>query len=189
MITTKQKEPVLTIPIGDWMKEYVREEVKVTTEEDIIGLLVNEKRSTVQVARLIIVAREAGQAPEGIIPANKPLLNTGGAMAIQSMLTQRYREKKLKNGKVIKVREFVAPVKRKIKFTKDGQAEEEVNGDKGIVSVESDIACERALKYLSRRVPGYIYGRLKVVAVNGGDITEAADALKREIDEMVSKLT
>jgi hypothetical protein len=45
------------------------------------------------------------------------------------------------------------------------------------------------MKYLLQRVPGYIKGRLNIIAVSGGDVRQAADSLKSMIDEMVKQLT
>jgi hypothetical protein len=184
------KEPMLKIPIGDWVQEYDQLEVDVSTEEALIQTIASKQMSTIQAARLAIVARERGAAPAEMLPPNKLLLNTGGAMDIQGKIARRYKEVQLTNGSTIKVREFVAPVREHP--TEEPEEEEGTTGqlpeDTGIVEAVSEIAHKRAYDYLLQRVPGYIYSRLKLIAANKGDVTEAANALKKEIDEMVTKL-
>jgi hypothetical protein len=191
------KEPMIKIPIGDWVQEYDQLEVDVSTEEALIQTIASKQMSTIQAARLAIVARERGAAPAEMLPPNKLLLNTGGAMDIQGKIARRYKEVQLTNGSTVKVREFVAPVREHLTEEPDeeDQTTEQLNRtagqlpeDTGIVEAVSEIAHKRAYDYLLQRVPGYIYSRLKLIAANKGDVTEAANALKKEIDEMVTKL-
>lgn len=196
------------------MKEYVREEVDVSTEEKIIELATKDNMPTSQIARMVIIAREAGQCPDEMIPANKLLLNAGGAASIQQIIATRYRELELANNRTVKVREFVGPVREVYTQVKadevqstnelvtpmpileegevielERETESQVTIEPGFVDVQSEAACQRAIDYLLGRVPGYIYSRLATVAVNRGDVAGVADRLKSEIDRIVGELT
>ena len=57
------------------------------------------------------------------------------------------------------------------------------------VSSDSEEALRRAMNYLENVIPGHIFERLKVVAIAGGNVEAAANALKDEIDEQVARLT
>jgi hypothetical protein len=203
-VTIKTEEPTLKIPIGDWMKEFVREEVDVSSEEKIIELATKEKMPTSQIARLVIVAREAGYAPDEIIPPNKLILNAGASASIQQIIATRYRELEIANNKTVKVREFVAPVREVMTRTEEPEevelSTEQVIGEPetqpqqqptepGFVNVQTDEACQRAIDYLLGRIPGYVYSRLAIVAVNGGEVVQVAERLKAEIDRVVRELT
>lgn len=210
----QKNQPVLTIPIGEWMREYVREEIDVSTEEKIVELATKDKMPTSQIARMVIIAREAGAAPEKIIPPNKLLLNAGGAASIQQIIATRYRELEIANNKTVKVREFVAPVRevytqvkadeiqpinelvvpmldleeREITEMEESPVNQPEN-ETGFVTVQSEAACQRAIDYLLGRIPGYVYSRLAIVAVNRGEVAQIAERLKTEIDRVVGELT
>ncbi len=189
----------LKIDVTDWAIEHDEIEPQISNEDDLIGLAIRPGMNTAKVARLAIISRERGNAPADILPANKPLLNSGGAVAISTKIAQRHKEVQLKNGKTLTVREFVAPVRDE----DEGQATDDAQvanapsplpetlrhaQDATFVNVQSDEAKGRALDYLYKIVPGYIMGRLKIIAVNGGDVKAAADELKARIDEMVERL-
>lgn len=190
---TKTKEPVITIKVGDWAEEYQAAEPQITSEDDLVALVAEQGMSTSKAARLAIMGREFGAIPEGVMPENKPLLMTGGAKAVSDMIVRRRKEVKLESGKTISVREFVAPVR-----------EEEIEDENPTVILASGNpypslpetfapvigkeARDRALDYLLKVVPGYIMGRLEIIAANGGDVPAAANQLKALIDEMVEQL-
>lgn len=208
------EEFTLKIPVGDWMREYVREEPDVSTEEKIIEMATRDKVPTSQIGRFVIVAREAGAAPDEIIPANRLLLNAAAAASVQQIIASRHRELELPNQRTVKVREFIGPVKEVYTQVKaddiqpinelvvpmpvleEGEAieleEYPINQtaiEAGFVEVQSEAAQQRAIDYLLGRVPGYVYSRLAVIAVNGGDVAGIADRFKAEIDRIVGELT
>jgi hypothetical protein len=186
------KEPEIRIKVGDWANEYHEVEPHITGEDDLVTMVTQQKMNTAKAARVAIMAREFGNAPADILPGNKPLLNSGAAVAISSIVARRHTEVTLENGSTLTVREFVAPVRDE----EEGQNRDDTHLDYADPSplpetfepVVSEISKGRALDYLFKIVPGYVYGRLKVIAVNGGDVKAAADELKVKIDEMVTRL-
>ena len=184
---------LIKIDVTDWAVEHDQIEPSVTGEDDLIALVTKQGRSTAQVARLAIIARERGLAPTNILPENKPLLNAGAAVDISSKIARRMKEAQLPNGNTLTVREFVAPVREE---EEEGQLANDTQNvlapssplPETFVSVESPEARGRALDYLYKIVPGYIMGRLKIIAISGGDVKAAADELKNKIDEMVDRL-
>lgn len=182
----------LKIDVTDWTIEHDEIEPQLTGEDDLVSLVTRTGVSTAKAARLAIISREKGNAPADILPENKPLLNSGGAVAVASAITRRMKEIQLENGKTFSVREFVAPVREE----EEGQGVDDTQTPaapspltESFVSVQSPEARTRALDYLYKIVPGYIMGRLKIIAVNGGDVRAAADEVKAKIDEMVERLS
>lgn len=192
------KEPVITIKVGDWATEYHEVEPSIGGEDDLVTLMTQQKMSTPKVARLALMAREFGNAPANILPENKPLLNSGAAVAVSSIIARRHVEAQTPSGNTYSVREFVAPVRAPVREegeedhilsdTQEGNVPLPSPSDESFVPVQSEEAKGRAWDYLLKRVPGYIYGRLKIVAVNGGDVKAAAEELKVKIDELVLRL-
>jgi hypothetical protein len=204
------KEPVITIKVGDWATEYHEVEPNISGEDDLVGLVTKQKMNTAKAARLGLMAREFGNAPADILPENKPLLNSGAAVAVSSLIARRHVEAQTPSGNTYSVREFVAPVRDDASDdpweypldSPEGWEGEDHEGsdtlflsvsppspsDESYAPVQSEEASGRAWDYLLKRVPGYIYGRLKIVAVNGGDVKAAAEELKGKIDELVERL-
>lgn len=187
-MTTKT---LIKIDITDWVDEHDQAEPKISTEDDLIKLVTENKRTTAQAFRMATAARERGLAPADILPANKLILQTGGVLNINSLIARRMKEVRLANGSMTTVREFAAPVREE----EEGQLTcDTQQGRAPSPSLEfftpslSEEGNERAVDYLLKRVPGYVYGRLKIIAANGGDVAAAADALKTKIDEMVTRL-
>lgn len=183
---------LIKIDVTDWAEEHDRIEPDVSTEDKLTGLITGGKVSIPQAARLGIIARERGLAPDDILPANKPLLMTGAAKHISSVIASKHIEAQTPSGNTYTVREFVAPVRE----GEDDQLNNDtLEGDvtpspepETFASSQSEEGNGRAWNYLLKRVPGYIYGRLKIIAVNGGDVKEAAEELKNKIDELVLRL-
>lgn len=187
------KEPVITIKVGDWAAEYHEVEPSINGEADLVNLLTQPKMTAPKLARLAIMAREFGNAPADILPENKPLLNSGAAVALSSIISRRHIEAQTPSGNTYTVREFVAPVREEGEDDHDRSDTQITNvtpspESESFVPVQSDEGNGRAYDYLLKRVPGYIYGRLKIIAVNGGDVQAAADELKVKIDELVARL-
>lgn len=183
----------IKIPVEDWNQEFLQEEPNLTGENSLIDLRLQGVHPA-KIGRLAIIARERGVAPDDILPANKLLLNTGAALEISTAIAARKRTVETADGKEIEVREFVAPVREEEEghHTYDNQdnsaSPSPLPDNTAIISVLSDTARARALDYLLKIVPGYVYGRLAIIAVNGGDVAAAADSLKGKIDEMVERL-
>lgn len=185
------KTTLLKIDITDWVEEHDQAEPSITTEDDLIKLVTENKRTTAQAFRMATAARERGLAPADILPANKLILQTGGILNVNGLIARRMKEVQLANGSTTTVREFVAPVREE----EEGHSvcdTQKISAPSPLlefyVSTQSKEGNGRALDYLLKIVPGYIMGRLKIIAANGGDVAAAADALKAKIDEMVTRL-
>lgn len=206
----------ISIDVTNWLDEYMQEEVNVSTLEALIDRATQDRMTAKQLSRLVIVARERGEIDDDdMLPANKALLNTGGALSVNMMMSQQKRRIET-NGKTYLVRELIAPV-RDSYAADETQAEQAsqvadethtrrahtFDSEAGVtpkmeptppdtpylVRLGSPEALRRAELYLERRVPGYIMGRLLVIKESGGDVEAAGDMLKEKIDEMVGELT
>lgn len=166
----------IKIDVTDWQEEHDESEVQLLTEEDLVKL--STKMHPAKIARLYIISREKKLAPDDLLPANKPLFQTGAAAALSSVIARQKKSTTLPNGKEFEVREYVGVVKE----------EDEISFET-FVKVESEEGAKRALDYLLNTVPGYIMGRLKIIAASGGNVDDAAEQLKDKIDEMVRILS
>ena len=195
----KRQEPAIIIPIGDWLDEYVQEEVDVTSEDAVVKAQMDNGYHPAKLGRLLIIAQERGETEEGIIPKPKTLLNTGAALAVSQMFAQRKRAIQAPSGKEYKARELVAQVRE---YTdgdengKDGNGFEEAvdavfasDDSPAFVFVDDTLAIDRAFAYLEKRVPGYIWGRLLTISQSGSEeVRKAADMIHSKVDEMVERL-
>ena len=192
-------EPVIRIHYGDWLDEYMQAEPDVSTEQKLIDAL--KGATSAQVARWAIVARERGEAPEDLIKPNKLLLLGGTQADIASKYAAQKRRVQLENGKKIDIRAYVGPVAKE----EDSEASTDSDADPAadfeaaadfedqddnlfLVGALSAQGLERALYYLHHIVPGYVYGRLEIIAANRGDVQAAAQELIGQIERMVERL-
>ncbi len=180
---------VIKIDVTDWAVEHDEIEPDVSSEDKLVEL--STKYHTIKLARMAIIAREKGLMPEGIMPPNKVVLQSGAWLRISSLIKRRVSEKELPNGKTVEFREFVGVVRdedgQNTGDTLSAHADSSLTTDL-YVHAESDEGLERAIDYLLKRIPGYVYGRLVTIAANGGDVRKAADELKGKIDELVERL-
>lgn len=174
-----KKELTIITPIGDWEKEYLHEEVDVSSEEAVIAVRLSGDVSPQQLGRFVIVARERKETEADIIPPNKVLLSTAASVETRRILTRRQEPVETPSGRTYGAPAFVGPVR-----TPDDEAEEV----EPFVKLANQKAEERALGYLARAIPGHIWSRLLIVAAHGGDIVAAAQIVHDKIDEMVKRL-
>lgn len=158
----------INIDVTDWNKEYQEKEVNVTSQDEIIERA-KEGIKPSEMARLTIVARERGDASESIFPANKSLLMKGGAVNVSAIIASRMKEINLENGKTVKVRELTCPT----------EGVENV-----VVESYSENGLKNAQNYILETVTGFIYGRLVIIAENGGDV----EGIWREFQGRVNKM-
>lgn len=142
----------IKVDVTDWEQEYIQEETQILIEDDLVKLSTQMPAS--KVARMYLVSREKKQSPDDLLRPNKVLLNVGGATDLASVIVRRKKDVTLSNGKEFQIREYVG----------SGAEDEEDT----FVKVESDEAAKRALDYLLNIVPGYVMGRLKIIAHCGG---------------------
>lgn len=162
----------IDIDITDWNDEYQDKEVNVTNEDEIISRA-KEGVKPSEMARLTIVARERGDSPDDILPANKSLLMRGGAVNVSNIIATRMKEIILRNGKTVKVRELTCST----------EGIENV-----VVESYSENGLKNAVNYLLNSIPGWIYGRLVIIAENGGDVEGVWRELRVKVDEMIKEL-
>ena len=179
-------ELTVKIPIGDWEDEYLREEVELPSEDALVQAHVGRRLNVLKTARLAIVARERHEAPEDILPANKPLFNTGVAAAFMEAMRKREREVEI-NGQTKRIPIYIGAVAEPIE-TDGVETETPDQEPQTYTDSLSAEGAERAERYLLRVVPGHIYRSLKILAANGCNLSAAADSLKARIDEMVAEL-
>ena len=192
----------IKIDVSDWHSEYMQEEPNLCTKEEAIQTRIRERYHPARIGRLYVVARERGDADPETLPANKLLLMTGAAAAWSRMEAAEIETVRLPSGKEIEVRSWVAPVKAADWEPPDDDAEQYElvldDGDNGgkespddnpaPVHVTDPLASDRARRYLTERVPGYIYGRMKIIAAAGGDVWGVASELHDKIDELAARL-
>ena len=194
----------ISIDVTDWHEEVLHNEIEIAKQEDFAELITT--MTPQQLARLAVVMRELKKADEDIIPANKCLLNTGAAVAVTRYIVNQKKSIKTNSGKEVEVREFVGPVREQDShelsvIQMPGANPESLQAQQGqtscvtqekyayYVAVDDPGACERAIKYLRNKVPGYVRGRLATMVECGGDIVAEAELLKNTIDEIVAELT
>jgi hypothetical protein len=180
---TKQREMqagvMLAVDVTDWMQELEEENPNLADREQAITTQMERRFSPQKMGRMIVAGREVGKAEATLVPPTKLLIQTGAASHwVQSLVRER-ETFDLDNGKEVSVRRYVGT----------GLLEDLGETDDGSwVAAENPVAAERATKYLTQVVPGYIWGRLGILAANGGQVQAAADALKASIDDMVARL-
>jgi hypothetical protein len=163
----------IKIDVTDWNEEYQKKEVDLSTEEAIIKRA-KEGVKPSEMGRLVTIAQEKGDMADGVISSHKIRLMKGSAMAVSSIIAKFKTQSNLKNGNKVNHRTFTC-------------ATEGANVD-AVVDAESKAGLQNATNYLRNVVPGYIQGRLAIVAANNGDVRQLADELKTKIDEMVMRL-
>jgi hypothetical protein len=133
-----------------------------------------------------------GKVKDDELPPNKTVFQNGGTLAVNMAFKALEQECELANGKTITTRTFVGPVLSE-DDEDDGRTFELAMGeDDGFDSwhkVGGQGALNNAIAYVERRLPGYIRGRLEIIAASNGDVKSAADFLHNRIDEIVAQLT
>ena len=178
---TKRQELTVEIPIGDWEQEDLDAEPKITGPDSLIGL--RKAHGIGSVARMTAAARARKEAPLDIIKPDKLLYQSGIQADIAERIAGHMEAVQLGNGTEVNIRAYVA--------TPPQDAEDEDNGDENeglIVDAVSPDGLERAQRYLVRNVPGYVYGRLAIIAANKGNVREAAQGLVDAVWGMVERL-
>ena len=174
-------ELTVKIPIGDWEEEYLAAEPKIEGPDSLIAL--RKAHGIGSVARMTAAARARNEAPQDIIKPDKLLYQSGIQAEIAEMIAGRVENVQLENGAEIKIRSYVATPPQ----DEEGD-EDDGGGDDLIVDAISSDGLERAARYLTRNVPGYVYGRLAIIAANRGDVREAAQGLVDAVWAMVDRL-
>lgn len=197
---TKYK-PEIVIDVQDWDQEYVEREMDVTSDDAICQRL-KEGAGVGAVAKGTLIARLRGQAPEDIIAPDKMLLYSGARQEISVKALSKRAHVTLENGTELTFRALVAPVAEDDGAPEPEDTEQEVfdldveppnldppDDDPAFVSWSTPKAVDRARRYLLNVVPGYVRGRLEIIAANGGDVWAEISAFKSVVDGIGGALT
>jgi hypothetical protein len=169
---------IVKTDITDWQEEALQSEFLPENEEAIYKALDNGI-SSAKITRAVIVAREKQIAPTDIIRSNKLLLHAGGVLDIIRIAHKRKLEVETESGKSYDVPAYVGSVADK---------DDEKETDNSFVNSDSAEGMRRAIDYMEKIIPGYIWGRLLIIHNFGGDVRNEADKLKQNIDEMINRI-
>lgn len=151
-----------------------------------------------QAGRVLIISGERGDIEN--FPGSKLLLAAGGANYVSTHIANQKRAFELANGKTYHGRRFSAPVKTEDEDDDQGSSDNPSGDvesssslpnwlDEKVLPTTDHEAVNRAIHFLQRKVPGYIWGRLLIVAEQNPErVAELANELKKEIDDMVGRL-
>lgn len=183
-------EMKIEIDISDWHDEVVTSNIELHSIEDVVDAMQEMSIKPLAAARHLIVSRESGKADANVLPQNKLLLMTGGALEVNRRIDNLRRVASL-NGKDYVVREFVATVTTSPNH-KHGEMVYDSSmpmlpKDATLVCSDDEVALDRAENYLMTNVTGRIRERLLIIALGKGDVDGVAERLKNQIDSIVSE--
>lgn len=189
------KKYVVEIDVTPEVEDYRRNEYEIKTIEDAIKLRLSGAK-LYEVAKILIASKKLGELEKDTLPEDKWLYENGVKVKYASIEASRMRMAKMPNGKELEVREFVASVDQVLDDTQsasvNGKELESVQlerdthtSDDALLSSSDPAAVQRALDYLEIVVPGYVMGRLKIIAEHNGDYKKAAERLIEKVREMV----
>ena len=168
----------IRIDATDWAEQALRAELEIQGDEDVIKMA-DEGYTTGQMACILVGGRALGIVPAHTLKSDKLLLYGGARAEVATKYAACKRQAELVNGKTIEVREYVGPPGR--------EDDNEDDTPKTFVRSETDEGMRLAERYLARTVPGHVYGHLKIIAANGGDVMAAAEALASKVLSMAEE--
>jgi len=202
MTGTRDEKGDLIVPINiqPWENEYLEEEPEISGVDSLVEL--RKKHPSGKTARMLGAAQARGDLPERLTKMDVLLYQTGIEVDVASQITARMRTVRLENGREIHVRSLVGsppgdyesedPDEDSTEFDAETSTDGDgYGGDDNLglmVDMMSEDAQNRALRFLTRNVPGYVMGRLKIIAANRGDVRAAAQELIGRIWQMVEEL-
>lgn len=177
----------ITINIDDWKDETLRAEETPKNVDDLVNLALEQGYLSPQLFRMYAYLREAGIAEPDALPDNKTLLQGGGTVALDRRFVT-YKKIVEINGKQFNARAMVGPHSTKSESGEEDAEDVEDEEPNTWQSTGTPEAADLAWRYIERRIPGLIWGRLLVLADSKGDVKGAANMLHDKIDEMVELL-
>jgi hypothetical protein len=190
-------------------RQYLANEPDVETLDKAVQTMLQERKTVPQMAMQVLVAEALGHTTEEIIGTPKVVLRAGASRRFSDRVAALHCTKNAPNGREIQVRELVMHVSEP-EFEEDEEGDIDVPIQDSLatelsiekeqeavvdevdypVSIDHPLALDRAKRYFDRNVPGYIMGRLKIIAANGTrqEVEDAAEQLKVKIDAMVAQL-
>lgn len=149
-------------------------------------------------AQHVLVAETLGNTKQEIIGTPKVVIKAGAAARYHNLIGTFKTKCNTPSGNPVQVREVVLAVSEIEEEEPEEDDGVQVDNDKPRmlpddrmpVFVTDRLAAQRALQYLKRKVPGYVQGRLAILAVTEGEesVRNAAHDLKMAIDAIVEML-
>jgi len=170
----------IRIDATDWAEQALLAETEIQGDEDVVKMA-DAGYTTGQMACILVGGRALGIVPAHTLKSDKLLLYGGARAEVATKYAACKRQAELANGKTVEVREYVGP-------SPGREDDNEEDTLKTFVRSESDEGMRLAERYLDRTVPGHVYGHLKIIAANGGDVTAAAEALASKVLSMAREL-
>lgn len=190
---------ILEIDITDEANEYVKEEPNLSTEDDALTTAMERGYSALKMGRLLPVAWHRGESD--FAPEPKYMMHAGYSVDWTSRVGRMMERITLKTGKVISIRRIVGNVPEPEPMDDgDGDSQPPLDldietppgepPDDGKLKMWNDpTAIHRAHRYLQERIPGYVYGRLKIIAANDGDVWAEIRELQDKLEELGKRLS
>jgi len=179
-------EPTITIPVGDWVEEYQREEPNLSTKDVAIHTHQRHGYKPQQMGRLLAIARLRDETFDDIPPA-KPMLNVGYAVLWSRLVKDECERVTLANGKSVLINSLVGPGSHA--SPEDASDDPEaLDANPAYVSWDDALAVGRIDNYLFNAIPGHIYNRLKQLAARGEDLSPRKEQLHGMIDGLFARL-
>ncbi len=191
-----QKKAVIKIEVEDWAEQYQAEEPDISTFEKAIAYQQKSQVKPMEMGRHLLIAQLRGDIEDdSLTDDEKTILNLGASVRWSAKVASQRKVYELENGKKVSCRIYVGQVLENedeepepmTDANGSGSGDDDFNGPEFATAGDKN-ASRRAALYLEKRVPGIICERLKLIAVGHGDVVDAAENLKREIDVMVARL-
>ncbi len=173
---------IIKTDVTDWDDDFEAKKPDVLTENEIIKRR-KEGMHSAEVGRHRLITELRGLSDANIVGPSKAVIQLGVIIQM-NRVTARKKKVELANGRNIDIREFVSPV------VENEDENQDYEQDVAIVDSSSKKGTKKVIAYLLNIVPGYIYGRLAIIAKYGdeGDVQKYANELKDKIDEIMVKL-
>lgn len=174
---------IIKTDVTDWDDDFEAKKPDVITEDEIIKRR-KEGMHSAEAGRHRLIAELRGLSDANIVGPSKSLIQLGVIIQMNRIAARKKRVE-LANGSNVDIREFVSPV-----LDENEDENEDYEQDVAIVDSSTVKGTKEAVAYLLKIVPGYVYGRLAIIAKYGneGDAQRYANELKSKIDEIMVKL-
>ena len=176
---------IIETDVTDWDDDFEAKKPDVMTEDEIIKRR-KEGMHSAEAGRHRLITELRGLSDANIVGPSKAVIQLGVIIQM-NRITARKKKVELANGHNIDIREFVSPV---FDENEDKNEDEDCEQDVAIIDSSTVKGLKEAIAYLLKIVPGYVYGRLAIIAKYGdeGDAQRYANELKSKIDEIMVKL-
>lgn len=190
---------VIEIDVTLEADKYLVLEPNLSTPEAMIQTAQDGRHKPYTMGKLLAIGKHREEVFEDV-PAHKPTLFMGYGGWYSRYVATRKEKVELASGKMVTVRSLVFPVaeqesadngdEQQLDMELDDQRAPEPAPDDNPVAVEwnTDAAVDRAHRYLAHTVPGYVIGRLNIIAANDGDYWAAWRELVEKVEAHLAGL-